>query len=108
MSADTLYLTDEEWVAAGYPHPGPDANYRVVAARAIGPLTLWVEHADGVKGHVRFEPGHLRGVFEPLRDPEFFAQAGVDGIAVTWPGEIDLAPDNMHRHLYAFGEWVLE
>lgn len=27
---------------------------------------------------------------------------------VTWPGELDLAPDAMHRHIKESGEWVLQ
>jgi F-type H+-transporting ATPase subunit beta len=36
----------------------------VIAVKAIGPLTLFVEFDDGVKGEVRFEESHLHGVFE--------------------------------------------
>jgi hypothetical protein len=28
--------------------------------------------------------------------------------AVSWPGEIDLAPDAMHDEIEAHGEWVLQ
>ena len=103
------FASDADWIAAGFPVSGPDSDYEVVKVEAVGPLTLWVEHADGVKGHVRFEESHLHGLFEPLRDPEFFKQVGVHYGAVSWPNEaVDLAPDNMHRHLAAFGEWVLQ
>lgn len=73
-----------------------------------GPLTLLVEHRDGTSGYVRFEHSGLRGVFEKLGDPDYFAQVGIAHGAVSWPNEDpDLAPDNMHRHLQADGEWVL-
>jgi hypothetical protein len=36
------------------------------------------------------------GVFAALRDPSLFAQAALDYGAVSWPGELDLAPDAMH------------
>lgn len=82
--------------------------WNVVSVKAIGPLTLWVEHLDGVQGTVRFEQSHLRGVFEKLRDPDFFKRVGVNFGAVTWGDEeVDLAPDNMHRHLARDGEWIL-
>ena len=101
------YASNEDWAGAGFPVPAPGENYGVVAVRVIGPLTLWVEHADGTQGEIRFMPDHLNGVFEQLRDPAVFAQVRVEHGAVTWPGELDIAPDNMHRHLAAFGEWVL-
>ena len=40
--------------------------------------------------------------------PDVFAQVGIDHGAVTWPGEIDLAPDAMYDEIKASGQWVLE
>ncbi|MGH8785772.1 MAG: DUF2442 domain-containing protein [Cupriavidus necator] len=80
----------------------------VVAVATTGSLTLRVEFADGVKGEVRFLPSHLTGVFEPLKDPEFFAQATVEHGAVTWPGDLDLAPDAMYDAVKNCGGWVLQ
>ena len=81
----------------------------VIAVKPIGPLTLFVEFEDGVKGEVRFEETRLRGVFEKLRDPAYFKQVGIRHGTVSWPNEDpDLAPDNMHIHLQRDGEWVLQ
>jgi hypothetical protein len=85
------------------------APWNVVKVEVVGPLTLWVEHRDGVKGHVRFRPSHLRGVFEVLKDPDYFAQVGIAHGAVSWPNEMpDLAPDAMHDEIEKHGEWVLQ
>jgi Protein of unknown function (DUF2442) len=85
------------------------APWNVVAVKVIGPLTLWVEHRDGVKGTVKFEESHLYGVFERLKDPEFFNQVGINYGAVSWPNEaVDLAPDAMHDAIQKNGEWVLQ
>ena len=82
--------------------------YTVTKVEVAGPLTLLVEHHDGTSGYVRFEPSHLRGVFEKLGDPAYFGQVGILHGAVSWPNEDpDLAPDNMHRHLKRDGEWIL-
>ena len=80
----------------------------VVAVAATDNLTLQVEFADGVRGAVKFLPAHLTGVFERLKDAEFFARASVENGAVTWPGELDLAPDAMYDALKNQGEWVLQ
>lgn len=73
-----------------------------------GHLTLFVRFDDGVSGHVRFAQSYLRGVFEVLKDPEYFAKVGIMHGAVSWPNEMpDLAPDNMHIHLARNGEWIL-
>ena len=41
------------------------------------------------------------GVFEPLRDPEFFAQVRVnpDIGTMVWPNGADLCPDVLRHHL---------
>lgn len=85
------------------------APWNVTKVEVAGPLTLWVEHRDGVCGHVRFMPSALRNVFEVLKDPAYFAQVGIAHGAVSWPNEMpDLAPDAMHDEIAANGEWVLQ
>jgi hypothetical protein len=82
-------------------------DWDVVAVEPVSTLVLAVRFKDGTEGKVRFEPGHLSGVFEALKAPEMFRQVRVEGGAVTWPGEIDLAPDAMYREIKRSGEWVL-
>ncbi len=79
----------------------------VLTVKPEGNLTLSVRFVDGLSGSVRFEPSRLRGVFEILKDPEFFKKAYVENGYVTWPGELDLAPDAMYREIKTHGEWVL-
>ena len=80
----------------------------VIEARVIEPGCFHVKFADGVEGRVRFAPSAYRGVFEKLRDPEEFSKLYVNGYFVTWPGELDLAPDAMHQHIKDCGEWLLQ
>jgi hypothetical protein len=47
------------------------------------------------------------GVFAPLADPDLFVQVFVEHGAVSWPGEIDLAPDAMYAEIKKSGYWVL-
>ncbi len=68
---------------------------------------MQVRFIDGVEGTVRFEPTFFRGVFAHLTDPRLFAEACIESGAVTWPGELDLAPDRMHDDIVAWGECVL-
>jgi hypothetical protein len=71
-------------------------------------LTLKVTFIDGLEGTVRFKPSHLTGVFESLKDKRYFDKVYISHGAVTWPGELDLAPDAMHREIKKNGAWVLE
>ncbi|HXM44064.1 MAG TPA: DUF2442 domain-containing protein [Bryobacteraceae bacterium] len=71
----------------------------IVAAKAVGDYHLYLRFEDGVEGVVDLAP-HLtfRGVFEPLRDPEYFAQVRVDADlgTVVWPNGADLDPDVLY------------
>ena len=71
-------------------------------------LTLKVKFADGLQGTVRFKPTHLTGVFESLKDKAYFNKVFIDHGVVTWPGELDLAPDAMHTEISKNGCWILE
>ena len=79
----------------------------VVEVQPIEHLKLRVRFADGLSGTVRIETSHLYGVFEPLKDAAVFRQARCDNGFVSWPGEIDLAPDAMYKAIQERGEWVL-
>ncbi len=80
----------------------------VIEAKVTGPLEFEVKFADGLAGRVLMLPSHLYGVFEKLGNPDFFGKIQVTDGFVSWPGEIDLAPDAMYRAIRDNGEWVLK
>lgn len=85
------------------------AYWRVSEVRVIDDYAVQVRFMDGLEGVVRFLPGFFRGVFSHLSDPAKFRQVTVVGGAVTWPGELDLAPDAMHEEIkLRGGEWVVD
>lgn len=69
---------------------------------------VWVRFQDGVEGIVQFLPSAFRGVFARLREPSEFRQARIEDGVLTWPGELDLAPDAMHAAIAVQGMWVLD
>jgi hypothetical protein len=86
----------------------------LAAGRAwtCGRQNACTQFADGLEGEVDMDheidsPG--AGVFAQVADPDVFAAAFVEPTfgAVTWPGEIDLAPDAMYEEIKAHGRWVL-
>lgn len=83
-------------------------QWDVIEAHVVEPGCFQVRFADGVEGRVRFAPSAYRGVFAKLRDPSEFNKLYVNGYFVTWPGELDLAPDAMHQHIKESGEWLLQ
>jgi Protein of unknown function (DUF2442) len=83
------------------------APWRVVDMKLLEERAMQVRFVDGVEGVVRFGPNFYRGVFAHLTDAARFGEATVEMGAVTWPGELDLAPDRMHQDILAHGECVL-
>jgi len=88
----------------------PRSPWRVTAVEALAGFRLRVEFADGLKGTVDLSGlvhSQQAGVFAALVDPVLFARVKLDCGAVSWPGEIDLAPDAMHEAIQKHGEWSL-
>lgn len=81
--------------------------YDVIEARVTGELCFAVRFSDGLSGNVRFLPSYLYGVFEKLKNPDFFNQLQVTDGFVSWGDEIDLAPDSMYSAIAKTGEWLL-
>lgn len=82
-------------------------NAEVIEAHVTEHLTFVVRFADGLAGRVILLPSHLHGVFAPLADPARFSQLRVTDGFVSWPDEIDLAPDAMYQAIKQQGEWIL-
>jgi hypothetical protein len=71
---------------------------------------LRVRFGDGTSGIVelsRMLHSTRAGVFAALLDPTVFEKVFVQDGAVTWPGELDLAPDAMYYEIKKSGVWVL-
>jgi len=82
-------------------------HWDVISATIVDHLEFTVTFADGLTGRVRMLPSHLFGVFEKLKDPAVFNQLQVSNGFVSWPDEIDLAPDAMYEAILRDGEWQL-
>ena len=72
----------------------------VTSVHVVGPYILQVTFRDGCSRTVDMEPTVRRGrIFEPLKDPEYFAKAFVDFGTVAWPGDIDIAPEFLYERV---------
>jgi Protein of unknown function (DUF2442) len=74
---------------------------RILTASVCGPHHLSLVFNDGTSGIADLRPLLTGPVFEPLRDPAFFARAGLDHVCgtVTWPNGADFAPEALRDAL---------
>lgn len=99
---------EEDRAAEVIPPVRPSARWRVRTVCALPEYRLSVEFMDGLTGIVDLRDlvtSPQAGVFASLRDRTLFDRVRIEYGAVTWPGEIDLAPDAMYRAIQASGEW---
>ncbi len=74
----------------------------ITEVRPLGAHRLFLRFDDGAAGAVDLAPMlRFDGVFAPLADPSFFAQAKVDTElgTIVWPNGADLCPDVLHARL---------
>lgn len=68
----------------------------VVSAEYRGEFRIRLAFTDGVVGTVDFSDWLDGPVFEPLKDPAYFARFFLDGGTVAWPNGADIAPETLH------------
>ena len=103
-------VAQEDCPASVVPEIRPSMPWRVRKVAALSDYRLAVTFMDGLSGIVDMSAlvsSPEAGVFGCLTNPELFAQVRVEHGAVTWPGELDLAPDAMHAAIKEHGEWKL-
>jgi hypothetical protein len=71
----------------------------VVSVAVIGNYRLRLLFDDGTAGDVDLSSMDWKGVFQPLRDPPYFAKVKVDMDAATvvWPNGVELAPERLYE-----------
>jgi len=69
---------------------------RVIGLEVRRPYGLAVTFDDGVCREVDLSTDLSGPMAEPLRDPDYFAQAAVEHGTVVWPNGLDLDPLVLH------------
>ena len=85
--------------------------YHVAEVTPLDGYRLHVRFLDGTSGEVDMSlmlKSFRSGVFAVLADPIKFADVFVNYGAVSWPSELDLAPDAMHDQLKKHGKWTIK
>jgi hypothetical protein len=72
---------------------------RIREARVCGPHSLKLTFSDGSIKQVDVRPLLDGPIFEPLRDPAYFARVSLDADCgtVVWPNGADFAPEALHE-----------
>jgi Protein of unknown function (DUF2442) len=75
----------------------------ITDVEVIGEYRLRLTFEDGTVGDVDFSRRAWGGVFEPLRDPGYFARVAVDRDAgtIAWPDGLDMAPEPLYAEARA-------
>ena len=71
----------------------------VTAVQVIPPYGLEVTFFDGTVRRINLASllEKMEGpVFGPLKNPAYFAQAGIEGFTVAWPNGADIAPEALY------------
>ena len=71
----------------------------VTDVKSLGGHRLYLRFEDGTSGELDFGADTWRGVFAPLKDPDYFARVEINrelGVLV-WPNGADIAPETLHR-----------
>ncbi|HEY1613138.1 MAG TPA: DUF2442 domain-containing protein [Rhizomicrobium sp.] len=101
---------EEDRAAELTPAVRAKAPWRVARVEVLPGYRLRVIFNDGTNGMVEMEAfldSPDAGVFEVLRDEAVFREVKFELGAVTWPGDLDLAPDAMHKEIAKHGKWVV-
>lgn len=71
----------------------------ITNVKVVGSHSLVLTFDNGVQKRVNLRQELYGPIFEPLRDPSFFAKAYVDpdSRTVAWPNGADFAPDFLYR-----------
>ena len=71
----------------------------VTQVKITGPHSLQLTFDNGQSRNINLRRELYSPIFEPLRDPAYFAQAYLDADSrtVTWPNGADFAPDFLYQ-----------
>ncbi len=72
---------------------------RIYEMHVCGPSSLRLAFNDGTIKQVDLRPLLDGPIFEPLREPEYFARVTLDSVCgtVVWPNGADFAPEALHE-----------
>ncbi|MFT6331713.1 MAG: hypothetical protein ACJAW3_000030 [Lentimonas sp.] len=76
-------------------------NYLVKSAKYIKDYKVWITFSDGQNGEIDLEEKikSKSGVFEPLKDVNYFKNFTIRGSTLSWKNDADIAPESLYELL---------
>lgn len=75
---------------------GTQAPWRVMAVKALSGHLLDLTFRDGSRKIYDMKPNLTFPPYQRLDNPELFAMVKVEGASICWPGDIDIAPEELY------------
>lgn len=74
---------------------------KIISARYVADFSVWLHFSDGLEGTVDLSHDLEGEVFQPLRDPDYFAKVRLHPELRTlfWPNGADFAPEFLRQKL---------
>ena len=69
----------------------------VTKVEVVGPHSLLLTFNDGLVKRLNLRRLLWGEVFDPLRDPEYFAQVQLNEWTICWPNGADFAPEFLYQ-----------
>ena len=99
ISPSTQVSVHQEFERVLKTYPEEVMILNIVEAVVCEPHSLALTFNDGSRKRVNVLPLLYGPIFEPLREPEYFARVVVDPVlgTVVWPNEADFAPEALYE-----------
>ena len=79
----------------------PASVPRITEVQVIPSYTLNITFADGTHRIIDLESELYGEIFEPLRDPAYFARVQISGRTIGWPNGADFSPEWIYEQAAA-------
>lgn len=70
---------------------------RVIDAEYVQDYCIHIAFSNGKEGNIDLSPFIGLGIFEPLKEMDYFMKFFVDGWTISWPNGADFAPETLYE-----------
>ncbi len=71
----------------------------VIDAKYIDGFRIWIKFNDGASGEIDLSSDLGEGVFEPLKELNYFREFSLEGHTLSWKNGADFAPEYLREKI---------